>query len=169
MWNPSRHTDDENLRWCWLRAIEWDAWPFFVSQPIVPLLLVNGYSWWKTVLGLMVIQAVWSAFTYTAKFVNVWLAGFGVWIAMLRWVACPVAAYELFAHHKIGLAIFSLLWPLLMHILKAPLWMAMGIAFGLSRIDEFGVVGFFQTLFMQKLGYAKRDDRERDRDPPLSG
>jgi hypothetical protein len=24
---------------CWLRAVEWDAWPFFLSQPIVPYLL----------------------------------------------------------------------------------------------------------------------------------
>lgn len=39
LWNPHENSDQENLRWCWLRAVEWGKWPLFVSQPLLPLML----------------------------------------------------------------------------------------------------------------------------------
>jgi hypothetical protein len=34
MWNPDRHPDEENLRWAWLRAIEWKHWPLFFPEAV---------------------------------------------------------------------------------------------------------------------------------------
>lgn len=40
LWNPAEHSDQENLTWCYLRAIEWCAWPAFVSHPFIPILFL---------------------------------------------------------------------------------------------------------------------------------
>jgi hypothetical protein len=53
VWNPSEHSDDENLRFCWLRAVEWGNWPTFISQPVVPIAIL--FWSWKIVVGAAVI------------------------------------------------------------------------------------------------------------------
>ena len=53
-WNPGQHSDDDNLRWSWLRAVEWGRWPVFLSQPIGPVLLI--WLPWQQV-ALLVIGA----------------------------------------------------------------------------------------------------------------
>ena len=58
MWRPEQHSDDENLRWALLRAIEWKHWPLFLSQPIVPVLLY--FYPWPWVIGLVFVATfVW--------------------------------------------------------------------------------------------------------------
>jgi hypothetical protein len=99
MWNPDQHSDEDNLRWTLLRAIEWDAWPFFISQPIVPVLLYS-FVWWEIIIALMLIQFAWAVFIRNT-FVSVWLAASGAIFVRLKWVICPIIAYKLFVQGQI--------------------------------------------------------------------
>ena len=36
VWNPADHSDQDNLTWSFLRAVEWGRWPIFLSQPVAP-------------------------------------------------------------------------------------------------------------------------------------
>lgn len=154
MWKASHHTDDENLRWALLRAIEWDAWPFFVSQPIVPGLLYV-FAWWKILVALAVIQFVWTVFVRT-KFINLWLSDSAVLFTQLKWAVCPIAAYQLYSRNQIGVAALALLWPLALHVVKYVLWMLMAIASVPLKI-ELSQIGVIQERFMNKLGYRRTE------------
>lgn len=52
-WNEYEHTDEENLKWSWLRAVEWGAFPIFVTQPIIPFLIF--FFDWKIIIGVIII------------------------------------------------------------------------------------------------------------------
>ena len=119
MWNPRQHTDDENLRWCWLRAVEWDAYPFFISQPLIPLLLAI-FVWWKILIGLLVAQFLWTIFV-RIKFVNAGISASGPVIVMTKWLICPIAAYYIYRTGHIGLAVLALTWPITMLVVLKPL------------------------------------------------
>src|SRR5438874_12445690 len=49
----AHYSEPELQRWLHLRAIEWCAWPVFLSQPIVPLLLI----WFPPVSVLVAVLA----------------------------------------------------------------------------------------------------------------
>jgi len=49
-----------NLRWAWLRAVEWINWPSFITQPVVPVVLYF-FDWWWMVLAVVALGYVWSA------------------------------------------------------------------------------------------------------------
>jgi hypothetical protein len=91
-WNPLEHSDEENLRWSWLRAVEWGIWPAFLSGPIVPLLL-PFFEWWKVIGIVVVLTVLWSFIRY--KYVNLTMASFGVYFVSLKWVVCPAVAIYL--------------------------------------------------------------------------
>ena len=137
-WNPHEHSDEENLRWSWLRAVEWGIWPAFLSGPIVPLLL-PFFSWWKVIGAAAVLTILWSFIRY--KNVNLAMARFGVYFVLLKWVACPLTAIYLAIQHNYILALPSLLWPMLAAYL--------GIFVGGTQI------GRIQNMFMIKLGYSR--------------
>ena len=52
MWNFDEHSDNDNMRWTWLRAVEWGMWPLFISQPIAPIALLF-WPWWS-VIGIII-------------------------------------------------------------------------------------------------------------------
>lgn len=58
MWNPNEHSDDLNLRWCWLRATEWIRWPYFISQPVVPVMLVF-WPWQAVIAIVLICNLIW--------------------------------------------------------------------------------------------------------------
>jgi hypothetical protein len=136
MWNPSEHSDDENLRWCWLRAVEWGNWPMFVSQPLVPVALV---IWpWKPVIGVaMGLNILW-ALLIRYNVVIIPVAFWGAVFVRLKWLACPAAAFILYRRGATWLAALALLWPLAV-IIIGPLMPTM--------------IGRLQQMFMQCLGY----------------
>jgi hypothetical protein len=60
MWNSGEHSDEENIRWSWLRAVEWLEWPLFISQPVVPILLYF-YRWPAVLGGVVAVAFLWRA------------------------------------------------------------------------------------------------------------
>lgn len=135
MWNPSEHTDDENLRWAWLRAVEWGSWPIFVSQPIAPLAFLF-FPWWSVVIAVAALNAVWSLFL-RYRLVIPALAFWGAFLVRLKWITCPVTAYLLWRLGMKGTAALAFFWPLA--ILLVP------------RVPT--QIGVIQKMFMRHLGY----------------
>jgi len=139
-WNPTEHSDQDNLTWSWLRAVEWGRWPLFISQPVAPILLVF-LPWKHVVIGTVVTNILWAIFIrYT--FVSVPAASFGVYLAKLKWITCPFCAVYLFATHETVAATLSLLWPLVI------------VPLGILPTTQ---IGRLQKMFMSRLGCEPRD------------
>lgn len=130
--------DDEIKRWLWLRAVEWAALPAFVSQPLVPILLI--FFPWYWVLGTVVTLGVlWCPIRYL--FVNVAVAtAAALFVAWLKWPTAVGSAIYLFLHHHPLPAVIALLWPLLGGFVGIP-----------------GEVGIIELAFAKKIGFVPPD------------
>ena len=138
VWIPAEHSDQENLTWCRLRAVEWGRWPIFLSQAIAPLFLLF-LPWYAVVLSTIALNLLW-AISIRYRFISLAAAYYGVLVAKLKWVTCPgVAAYLYINGDKLGAA-FALFWPLVIFII------------GASPATRTGKI---QGMFMAKLGYEK--------------
>lgn len=142
MWNPHENTDDENLRWCYIRALEWASWPTFISQPIAPVAILF-FPWWSVAIATVVATALWMLFI-RHRFVSPAAAYWGALFVRLKWITCPVAAFFLWSRGSKVAAVVALLWPLVILVMPWPLML-----FGLGP----GRVGDIQTMFMRHLGY----------------
>ena len=140
IWNPHHYTDQENLQWCWIRAIEWGIWPAFITIPVVPVLFLF-FTWWKVICAIIILTILWAFVRY--RFVNLTLATLGVYFVFLKWITCPVVALLLVLKHEYVLAILALIWPLLAANI--------GIFVGGSQI------GIIQKMFMAELGYESKN------------
>ena len=136
MWNPEVHSEDENVQWCGLRAIEWGRWPLFLSQTIGPLLLlllpIN-----IVITGFFTMNMLWALVRY--QFVSPRLASIGVFFTFpkfLIWIGC--AAF-FFVHHVTSKALVSLLWLPIISII------------GVIPTTQ---VGILQGRFMEALGLS---------------
>ena len=138
IWNPAQHPDEVNLRWSLLRAIEWGRWPIFLSQPVVPIVLLF-VDWKWVVASVIVVNLLWAMFV-RYRIVSLAAAYWGAVAVKANWVTCPAVAVYLFTREdKIG-AVISLLWPLLIFIVGAV---------------PTTQVGRIQNMFMARLGYER--------------
>jgi hypothetical protein len=138
MWNPLEHSKDENFRWCNLRAIEWGGWPAFISQPIAPFLILLT-NWQVALVVTLFLNVTWAIFV-RYNIVVVSLAYWGAVFVRLRWIACPLAAYLLYARgEKVGAA-FAFFWPLVVMVVAA--------------IPP-SMVGKIERMFLHALGYQE--------------
>ena len=134
-WNPTEHSNDENLRWAWLRAVEWGQLPLFVSTPVAPLLFLL-YPPMAVVAGVFELSVVWMTARY--RIVSVQLASAITVAASAGWITVPFATVLLLLRHRWGVAVFALFWPMIAGALGA-----------LTRPQ----VGRIQMAFMRALGY----------------
>jgi TPR repeat protein len=142
-WNQG-FSDQENLQWSMLRAIEWGIWPAFLSQSIVPPLLI-AFEWWEVIGVFIVLTILWSFVRY--RYVNVAMARFGVFFVLLKWITIPAAVVYLLIQQNYISAVVALLWP----IFLAPY---LGIVIGGTKI------GKIQEMFMAQLGYSAKQSPE---------
>ena len=147
MWNPSAHSDEDNLRWSWLRAVEWAYWPSFISQPIVPILL-KFLPWPIIVLGLVTLNILWAKFI-SHQYVNVSAAYFAPALIFLKWFVCPVMAYYFYSKGAVLTAAIALLWPLAISVID--------LVITILHIVPTPQIGTIQRMFMAKLGYQRQD------------
>ena len=71
---------------------------------------------------------------------------------------CPLAALGLYRWGHTGLAVFALLWPLALHVVKYLVWMLMAILLAAPLGIELMQVGVIQRRFMLQLGYTRNED-----------
>lgn len=140
LWNAAEHDDAENRRWAWLRAIEWGVWPRFVSQPVIPILLIF-YPWYWVVAGLILTTYLWMGVRY--KWVSVNLADIGCLFVRIKWITSPIAAIILYRDGHAIVGSLALFWPL------ATLF--------LTLTGPTARVGKIELMFMQKIGYIAPD------------
>jgi hypothetical protein len=140
IWNPREHSDQQNLQWSWLRAVEWGHWPLFLSLPIAPLVLPT-HGLLAVAAVLIILDIAWSALRY--HWISAEWANIGALFATLRWVSGPGAAIWLLIRHQWFLAVLALFWPFFVPLLGA-----------ISRAQ----VGRIQLEFMRQLGYEPMSD-----------
>lgn len=145
-WNGDEHSDDENFRWTWLRAVEWCAWPLFVSQPIAPFLLVlnpRRQAAWRIIVAVVVATWLWKLVRY--HWISPRLADAGCWFVHLKWLSSFGGGVSLLALHRYWFAGLAGLWPL--------------VTLSLMPVCGGGKVGVIQKQFLLQLGYVPLSGR----------
>jgi hypothetical protein len=134
-WNPNEQTDQENLTWSYLRAVEWQAWPSFVLQPIVPVSFI--FLPWYLVVGVVIVLCwLWAIIRH--RFVSPAIAELGVLFVFLKWLTIPVAVIYLFYSGHYVPAAVSLVWTYIA---------------GLIGYVPGAKTGIIQNKFMESFGY----------------
>jgi hypothetical protein len=154
MWRAKEHSDQENLQWAWLRAIEWIDWPLFMSQPVVPVLLYF-YDWPWILVAVLLTTLLWRV-TVLQWFVSVRLADFGPLFVLLKFVVCPVMAFLIWQRGNHAGAALALLWPVVILLIASPLAIfqtLLGSFFPIFGHERTMYVGPVQERFMNALGY----------------
>jgi hypothetical protein len=127
------YTESEIRQYLIARAIEWNNWPGFLSQPIVPIFLIF-YKWWLILLVVFLLAILWRFIKY--KYINVNLAEFGIFFAKVKWINIPVSVIYLISEGSYGFAILAFIWP----------FIASGLGAG-------GRLGDIERIFAKKLGF----------------
>ncbi len=103
-------TQEELRRLTWLRAMEWTAWPAFLSMGIGQLLLLFETPI-IVIIQILIANFIWSLICQ--KFISIKMAGYGVWISNLKWITSPLVFIIFLTQNHIGIAFLALIWPFL--------------------------------------------------------
>lgn len=160
MWKSTQHSDDENLRWALLRAIEWKHFPLFLSQPVVPVLLY--FYPWSWVIGLVVIVTFAWWFIVAGQFTPSTVIDVAVYFVYLRFMASPIMSFVIWQNGHPWIAGLALLWPLVGNGIV--LWF---LTFPQAALDftaraKAAQIGVIQRRLMSRLGYAYLDAEEAE-------
>lgn len=141
-WNEFEHTDEENLKWSWLRSIEWGAFPVYLTQPIIPVLIF--FIDWKIVIGfIIVINWLWNFVKY--KYLNLSISTSVVFfVTFLKWISSLGFGIYFFIQKDYFLCLLCGLYPL---------WSGI-----IGRLNISPKIGIIQQKIMNKLGYEKGED-----------
>ena len=91
IWNPKQHSTERNVRWTWQRAAEWKALPVYLSQPILPSLLLF-VPWFYVLPAVVVIAVPWRFIR--ERFVSIDLAAAAWLFNFLKWPATAAAVAD---------------------------------------------------------------------------
>lgn len=136
------YTDEEIRRWLWLRAVEWAAFPAFLSQPVAPILFIY-FPWYFVLLGVVVLGFIWRFIRYS--FVSVRLArAVVVPVVWLKWPASIGSSIYLFIHHQPVAGVVALVWSFVAG------WTGAAIGYP-------SYVGVIELALAKKIGYVSPD------------
>jgi hypothetical protein len=156
VWNPTEHSNEENVRWSWLRAVEWIGWPLFLSQPVVPVSLYF-YSW-PVVIGAVVVIA----FAWRAVIVPFWvapsLAAIGPLFVPLKFISAPVMAYLIWQRGDTPIALMALVWPFLGPVVAQWVLILPTALMELTPLGKASQIGLVQTRFLAAMGFRPAED-----------
>jgi hypothetical protein len=126
------YTDEEVRSLLYLRAVEWSAWPAFISQLAVPILVIF-YTWYYVLLIVYGIGIVWCLLRYQ---IALFILAFRVSqiVVWLKWpITLAVSIYLLLQGQYIA-GFISLIYPFLSGIMGIP-----------------GKVGVIQSIFAKQI------------------
>lgn len=136
--NFAGYSEEEIKRWLWLRAVEWEALPAYISQPLAPLFFIY-FRWYFVVLAVVAIGAVWCL--VRNSFVSVNLASVAcLFVVWTKWPAAVGSSIYLFFHHQVAAGIVALIWPLVAGFTCVP-----------------GKVGTAELALAKKIGFVPPD------------
>ena len=131
-------TEGEIKRRLWLRAVEWAAFPAYVSQPLAPIMFI--FFPWYWVIATVVVLGVLSSFI-RYSYVNVAIATFACFfVVWVKWPCAIGSAIYLFLCHQPVPAVIAVLWPMLGGFVGIP-----------------GKVGVIELAFAKKIGFVPQD------------
>ena len=112
-WTPSNYTSEENSRWVWLRAEEWDSYPTYLA-PLWGVFFVYFYGWITYLITLVIITFIWKVFIMKAFISIKLLSSMAVFVNFLKWpLAVIFAIISYLTYHNILFSISLLLFPLI--------------------------------------------------------
>jgi hypothetical protein len=145
----SQYSEPELQRWLHLRAIEWCAWPVFLSQPLVPLLLIV-FPPVPVLVSVVAAEFLWRLVRYA--FVSPRLASAGAtFVIFLKWPCAIGAAIYLAIQHRYLVALLAILWPLIASIASAP------ATFIAALFRRHTLVGVVELELAKRVGYVSED------------
>ena len=125
-------------RWLLLRAVEWTAFPAFVSQPLVPVMFLL-FSWYWVIATVIALNILWSTIRYS--YVNITVATVAChFVVLAKWPFAIGSAIYLFIHGQFVPGLIALVWPLLAGYITIP-----------------GKIGVIELAFAKKIGYVPDD------------
>lgn len=127
-------TVGELTRLCWLRAVEWLAWPAFISQTLLPVLYIFYPAYW-VLLGVIVVCFLWLPIRH--RFASFRLATIGCFFVRLKWATIPTGIFCLLRERRFVAAAVALATPWLASYLNFPAQMAAAVA---GHPSEIGTV-----------------------------
>ena len=131
-------TEDEIKRWLMLRALEWVAFPAYISQPLAPIMCIF-FPWYWVIATVVVLGILWSLIRYS--YVNVTIANIAYTLVVwAKWPCAIGSAIYLFLHHQPVPGLVALFWPLLGGLIGVP-----------------GKVGVIELAFAKKIGFVPQD------------
>ena len=141
--NPKKHSTEDNVRWSWLRAAEWRALPVYLSQPILPILLVF-FPWYYVVPAILAAGVAWTPFRQ--RLVNVKVSSIsGLFITILKWPATLAGTVMLTMQGEYLLAAVAVVWQV-----------TGGLIGGIVCGGGPGIA-IYQRLLLRKMGYKAVD------------
>jgi hypothetical protein len=145
----SQYSEPELQRWLHLRAIEWCAWPVFLSQPVVPLLLII-FRPVPVLIAVVAAEFLWRFVRYA--FVSPRLVSAGAtFVIFLKWPCAIGAAIYLAVQHRYTVAFLAFAWPLIASIASVPATLVAAL-FGRPTL-----VGAVELQLAKRIGYVSPD------------
>ena len=139
LWTPSEHSFDENAYWARLRAIEWKALPAFISQPLVPILLLS-FAWYEIIIGIILSAFIWIPIRWHVVSIPVASVS-AIFVTFMKW-PMTIAMGALFLYKGMWLnSGISFFWPVLVLLVQFP------YASGSKGLGD------YEVRFMQQMGY----------------
>jgi hypothetical protein len=154
-WKAEQHSDDENLRWTLLRAIEWKEWPLFVSLPIIPV-LICFYPWFLVIGGITIITFVWWLIV-APRFTPSTIIDLSVYFVWLKFVTSPLMAYHIWQSGRPWTAALALSWPFAGYAIVSWLLMWPQALLASTERAKAAQIGVIQQRLMGRLGYIRQD------------
>ncbi len=109
---------DQLQKILWLRAIEWCAFPSFVSQPIVPILFIFFPILWVIII-ILLLELLWSLVKY--KYVNFTISQYAaVFVVKTKWPLTIIAVIVLVIMKDDVKSIVALFWPFIAGFVHIP-------------------------------------------------
>ena len=140
--NFETYNDEEIRRWLWLRALEWAAFPAFISQPVAPILFIF-FRWYFVVLGVVTLGFIWRFVRYS--FVSVRVAdAVVVPVVWLKWPTSIGSSIYLFIHHQPVAGVLAVIWSFVAG------WTGAVIGFPTR-------VGVIELAFAKEIGYVPQN------------
>jgi hypothetical protein len=116
-WHPQNYTVEENSRWVWLRANEWDSYPTFLA-PLWGIFFVYFYGWLSFIVTLIVVTFIWKLFI-VKNFVSIGLlSSMAVIINTLKWpLAVVFGIVSYLTYHNLIFSASVLFFPAITYCL----------------------------------------------------
>lgn len=155
MWNPAEHTNQENLQWSWLRALEWQNWPIFISQPIVPIMFYF-YKWYLVIGIIVLVSFMWQALI-VPFFVSPTALFYGVIFDKLKYLTTLIMAFLVFYKYGIMLTILTLVWPFICALICGWILILPLAILSLTKLGKESQTGKIQEKIINEFGYVKNN------------